>query len=356
MRQVERTCVLERGRKLAYFGGCDYYRLASHPAVQKSLEEGLRRYGLNVSASRLTTGNHRLYEELEERLARFFRFPAAVLVAGGYLSNLVAAQALAGQYLPILMDERAHPSLRDAAQLLGCPVKFFRHQDANDLARAVRACGREARPVVFTDGLFAHDGSTAPLDAYQQVMPPAGLLLVDDAHGAGTLGAHGRGTAEHLHAPTRRLVQTVTLSKAFGAYGGVILGPAWIKRKIYAGSRIFTGHTPLPLPLVCAALKSLELFSATPALRERLRENAAYVKARLRQAGVPVPDHPGPIMFLAPEKAAIVARLKKALRARGVYPSFIRYPGGPRHGYFRFAISSEHTRAQLDALISGLKE
>jgi 7-keto-8-aminopelargonate synthetase-like enzyme len=231
---------------------------------------------------------------------------------------LVAAQALAGEYSPVLMDARAHPSLRDAAQLLDCPVKFFRHKDAGVLARAARACGREARPAVFTDGLFAHDGSTAPLPAYQQVLPAAGLLLVDDAHGAGTLGAHGRGTAEHLQVSTRRMVQTVTLSKAFGAYGGAILGPAWLKRKIYARSRMFAGHTPLPLPLVCAARKSLELFSATPALRERLRANAAYVKARLRAAGVPVPDHPGPIVFLAPEKATTAARLIKALRARGV--------------------------------------
>ena len=355
LQQIDRTWVRYQGRRLAYFGGCDYYRLASHPAVLAAVRDGLRRYGLNVSASRLTTGNHALYEKLELDLARFFRFPAAVLVSCGYLADLVAAQALAGACSHALMDERAHPSLRDAAPFLGCPVKSFRHRDARDLARLVRRCGPNARPLVLTDGLFAHDGSVAPLDEYLDALPPAGLLLVDDAHGAGTLGAHGRGTAEHLSAPTRRVVQTCSLGKAFGAFGGAILGPEWLRRNIVASSRMFIGHTPPPLPLVCAALKAIDILRKHPALPRRLRANTEFVKSRLRDAGIPAPpEHPGPMVAVAPASVPAASRLRKALLAQGIYPSFIHYPGGPAAGYFRFALSSEHTRAQLERLVAAL--
>jgi 7-keto-8-aminopelargonate synthetase-like enzyme len=323
--------------------------------VLAALRDGLRRYGLNVAASRLTTGNHALYEELEFELARFFRFPSAVLVSCGYLADLVAAQALAGRCSHVLLDERAHTSLRDAAPVLGCPVKTFRHRDARDLARLARWCGPKARPLVLTDGLFAYDGSVAPLNEYLAAMPPEGLLLVDDAHGAGTLGAHGRGTAECVKAPTGRLVQTISLAKAFGAFGGAVLGPEWLRRKILSASRMFIGHTPPPLPLVSAALKSIDILRKEPALLRRLGENAEFVKSRLREAGLRAPpENPGPIVTMAPPSAAAVSRLKKALLARGVYPSFIRYPGGPAHGYFRFAISSEHSREQLERLVAAL--
>src|SRR3954468_6166429 len=98
LQQVDRTHVLSRRRKLVYFSGCDYFRLASHTKVKAALVAGLKRYGLNVAASRLTTGNHVLYEQLEKELARFFQVDTALVVSTGYLANLVAAQACAGSF------------------------------------------------------------------------------------------------------------------------------------------------------------------------------------------------------------------------------------------------------------------
>src|SRR6266446_4461308 len=109
LQQLDRTYVCFRNRKLSYFSGCDYFRLASHPKVIAALQTGVRKYGLNVAASRLTTGNHQLFGELEERLADFFKAESASLVSTGYMSNLVAAQALAGNFSHALMDERSHP-------------------------------------------------------------------------------------------------------------------------------------------------------------------------------------------------------------------------------------------------------
>src|SRR5258708_10376011 len=120
LQQVERTFVVRRGRKLSYFGGCDYFRLASHPAVLGAWRDGLGRYGLNVAASRATTGNHWLYETLEKRLAQFFGVESVLLVSCGYLANLAVAQTLAGGFSPGLVREGSPATPLGAARPLAC--------------------------------------------------------------------------------------------------------------------------------------------------------------------------------------------------------------------------------------------
>ncbi|NOS69777.1 MAG: pyridoxal phosphate-dependent aminotransferase family protein, partial [Verrucomicrobia bacterium] len=207
-----------RGRTLIYFGGCDYFRLASHPKILAAVGQGMKRFGLNVAASRMTTGNHALYPTLEKQLAQFFGAEAALLTGNGYVTNLIVAQALAGNYSHVLMDARAHASLQDAAQLFNCPVLTFKHRDVGDFRAALNRCGRGARPVLLTDGMFSHDGSVAPLALYLKLLPRDALVLLDDAHGAGTLGRRGRGTIEAARVSRARVVQCVTLSKAVGVY------------------------------------------------------------------------------------------------------------------------------------------
>ena len=351
LQQVDRTCVRYRRRKLAYFSGCDYFRLASHPKVIAALQAGVRRYGLNVAASRLTTGNHVLYRQLESALADFFAAESALVVPSGYATNLVVAQALAGTFSHALIDDKAHTSLADAARFLDCPVLKFKSRDAEALARAVHRCGPGSKLIVLTDGMFSGDGSAAPLAEYLEILPRDALLLVDDAHGAGVLGRTGKGALEHAGVSRRRIVQTVTLSKAFGAYGGAILGSAQFRQRVLDRSRMFVGSTPLPLPLAAAALAGVRILKADRSLRQRLLENAAYVKTALREAGLALAETPGPIVPLHPPRPREAVRLQRALLAAGIFPPFIRYPGGPPSGYFRFVISSEHRRAQLDGLI-----
>jgi len=354
LQQTSRTYVRFRQRTLSYFSGCDYFRLASHPRVIAALQAGVKKYGLNVAASRLTTGNHLLYRELEAHLAGFFAAESALLVSSGYMTNLVVAQALAGNFSHALIDAGSHPSLSDAARFLECPVLQFKSRDAEALARSVRRCGPQSKLLVLTDGMFSQDGSAAPLAEYLQVIPKDALILVDDAHGAGVLGRTGQGALEHAGVGRRRIIQTVTLSKAFGAYGGAILGTARFRQQILDRSRMFVGSTAPPLPLVNAALEGVRILKADKGLRRRLVGNAAYVKAVLREAGLPLAETPGPIVPLFPRRASEAARLNRALLAAGIYPPFIKYPGGPPGGYFRFVISSEHSRRQLDALVKVL--
>jgi 7-keto-8-aminopelargonate synthetase-like enzyme len=354
LQQVDRTYVLSQGRKLSYFAGCDYFRLGNHPTVLAAFHRGLDRFGGNVAASRMTTGNHALYAELERRLAGFFRAPAAVLVPTGYLSNLVVAQALQGEFARAFVDEAAHPSLLDAARLLKTGVVRFKHRDPEDLALKVRTAGQKGAALVMTDGMFARDGSVAPLRLYKKLLPTGTIILIDDAHGAGVLGSHGRGTPEFEQVSTRNLIQTITLSKGFGAYGGAVLCTSALRKKILGKSRMYIGSTPIPLPLVQAALAALKLLERGGAVRRRLLRKTAHVRRQLSKAGIAVENNPGPIISFVPRNRRQEAALRGELLAAGVYPSFIKYPGTPARGHFRFVVSSEHTIGQLDCLARAL--
>ncbi len=351
LQQVDRTYVIWKNRRLSYFAGCDYFRLASHPAVIASVKQGLAQYGLNVAASRLTTGHHALYTRTESALAAFFGAPAALLVGNGYATNLIAAQGLGDDFSHVLIDARAHASLRDSTRFFHCPIVEFKHRNPSDLARRLRG---KSKPLLLTDGVFSHNGEIAPLREYLKRLPRSGMILLDDAHSAGVLGAGGRGTAEYAGVPRRRIVQTVTLSKAFGVYGGAILCQRAARDKIVAGSRMFAGNTPLPLPLANAVLTSIGLLRSDQGLRCRLSRNVNQVKSALRAGGMAVPETPAPIIAVIPRNPSEIEALRKRLLARNVFPSFIRYPGAPEGGYFRFVISSEHTREQLDVLTASL--
>lgn len=352
LRQVGRTEVLWRRRRLAYFGGCDYFRLGSDPRVAAAIEEGWREHGLNVAASRMTTGNHPLYGKLEKAAARFFGAEAALLVSNGYLGNLVAAQGLEGIISATLIDERAHASLRDAARFLGAKIREFRHRDAASLDRALRRVRDRGRTAILTDGMFAQDGSIPPLADYRKVAGPEVLLWVDEAHAGGVLGRRGRGSCELEGVLAGRLLRTVTFSKAFGVYGGAVLGSREMTSRIIEKSTIAAGNTPLPLPLAAGVVRALEIVREDASFRERLRAHARLLR---ETAGEPGGDSTNPIysLTLEPNEAE---RLKRRLLRAGIYPCFIRYPGGPEGGAFRFALSSEHTRGQVERLARVIRE
>ena len=344
-----------RGRTLVQFSGCDYFRLARDPRLAAAAKKSLADTGLNVAASRLTTGDRKIYHQLEAALAKFFRCDAAVVLSDGYRAPLAVAQAFAGEFTHAFIDELAHGASLDAAQLLGCPVKKFPHRDAVALQKMFHRSGKIFRPVILTDGMFSADGAVAPLGAYLKILPRAGMIIVDDAHGLGLLGAHGRGAAELEHVSRDRVVQCGTLSKAFGAFGGVVLGSLALREKILARSRSYAGATPLPPPLAGAALAAVGILSGDQSRRKKIAANTAGLRAQLRQAGWEIPETPGPIVRLPVLNTAEERRLKKSLLAAGIYPPFLKY-GAAKHGTFRFVISSEHTCAQLQLLAATLKK
>ncbi len=342
-----------RGRTLTYFSGCDYFRLARNPQVAAAAVLSLKQNGLNVAASRFTTGNHKIYAQLESALAKFFRAETAVLFPDGYFAPLAVAQAFAGEFTHAFVDELAHGALLDADRMLDCPVQTFKHRDVANLKKALTKYGRKTRPIILTDGMFSHDGSAAPLRDYLKILPANGMILVDDAHGAGVLGATGRGTLEFENVSGERVVQCVTLSKAFGTYGGAVLATQALREKVLSRGRVFVGTTPLPPPLAGAALASLKILRSETSRRKKLFQNTAYVRTKLRAAGWEISETPGPIVRLRVMNETEVRDLKTRLLAAGIYPPFLKY-GAAAQGVFRFVISSQHTKAQLDNLVEVL--
>src|ERR1700743_2396021 len=165
-----------RGRTLTYFSGCDYFRLARNPQVAAAAVAALKENGLNVAASRFTTGNHKIYAQLEGELARFFRTETAVLFPDGYFAPIAVAQAFAGKFTHVFVDELAHGALLGAARMLDCPLQKFKHRDIADLEKTLAKLGRKARSLLMTDGMFSHDGSVAPLRDYLKILPADGMI------------------------------------------------------------------------------------------------------------------------------------------------------------------------------------
>src|SRR5580765_1963982 len=181
------------------------------------------------------------------------------------------------------------------------------------------------------------------------------MLVADEAHGAGVLGKTGKGTIEYagVSRDRHRVIQTLTLSKAFGAYGGAILGTAKLRKAILERSALFAGHTPVPLPLAAAAMESILLLLQTgKVLRGRLHENSRWLKERLQELGFPAEavSKPGPIIYLMPKSSKEVKGLERAFLKAGILPPITRYPGLPQQGYVRIVVSSEHTRRDLDGV------
>ncbi|MCS7090187.1 MAG: pyridoxal phosphate-dependent aminotransferase family protein [Verrucomicrobiota bacterium] len=345
---------LRRGNQLLLdFGGCDYLRMAQSPKVKRALLHSIQRQGWNTAASRLTTGNHPLYRRAELKLARFFGSEDAVLLPTGYLAPVVAAQALAGSFTHAFLDEAAHVCLQDAAAFLRCRVWTFAHRDPQHLERLVQRAGSNARIVVLTDGVFGWSGSVAPLPAYLRALPAGSKVLVDDAHAVGVLGTNGQGTLEWWGISRRRVIQTVTLSKALGLYGGLVLCSQALREGIVQHAAAFGGGTPLPLPFVAALETAMEELRQRLPLRQTAMHHAERLRAALRKAGWQVHDSPTPIVTLFPAHVQQARQLCRVLERVGIHPPWTCYPGHPA-GYFRFVLTPYHKPGHVNRLLEAL--
>ncbi|HLK56898.1 MAG TPA: aminotransferase class I/II-fold pyridoxal phosphate-dependent enzyme, partial [Chthonomonadaceae bacterium] len=219
---VGQTGVLYEGQEYTFFGGNDYHRFSRHPEVVAALAEAVQRYGINCAGSRITTANHPLYLELEAKVAAFLGAEAAAVVSAGYLSATVLMQAVAAQYDVLFLDEIAHACLVDAAYQSGKRILRFRHRDCVQLKwRMEQTLPTGQKPLLLTDGVFASTGALAPLQEYVALMEAyGGKVLVDDAHGVGVLGLTGKGTWEEAGIGRDAILQSGTLSKGLGGFGG----------------------------------------------------------------------------------------------------------------------------------------
>jgi 7-keto-8-aminopelargonate synthetase-like enzyme len=373
------TSIVLGGRRLLSFAGCNYLGLAHDPRLISALAKGLEQDGISVGASRATTGNSDAHEELECDVARFLRCEAALLAPDGYLANLVIAQGLSADHDLALVDERAHSSLRDALAASRWRVVEYDHASATSAAERLRrslavegrglsgpsspdrteSSGLPPRVAIFTDGVFPASSRVAPLRELLELLPtPGGTLVVDDSHATGVLGAHGRGTCEHLELSDPRVVITTTLSKALGCFGGLIVGSHERIRAARERSRAFVGSSPIPPALARAGSAAVAALASDPSRIDRLRANVAALRSRFHELDLPAPEIDLPVFPFTLESIERMQRVHEDLIERGILAPYIRYPDGmdDRRGYFRIALSSEHTCEDIDRLAAELAQ
>jgi glycine C-acetyltransferase/8-amino-7-oxononanoate synthase len=297
---------------------------------------------------------------VEERAAAFFGTPKARYIVSGYLGNFFLVHALGEDYDAVFVDEISHYSVFDAIRSVGKPITPFAHLDAEDLKRKLKKSLKPGQiPLVITDGVFPVTGAMAPLADYAGVLADyRGLLCVDDSHGVGIVGPHGRGSLEHWGLCGGTFYFAGTLSKAFGGFGGIIPGDARLSEKIARNVRVPLGASPPPIPAAAASEAGIRILTEHPELRERLWANTARLRAGLRGLGFPVEDSPVPIVPVPPLAEIDLAKVQRKLQEQGILVKYVP-PGGysdaPPHGALRIAVFSQHTPDQLDRLLGALR-
>ena len=347
------------GKDYLYFAGTGYYQLQSNKEVVEAAVDAVRKYGISSATSRTINGSTPLILKLENRLAQFFQAEDAAYLPSGYLSNLAGFQALdaLGVYDVIFIDELAHYSNMAGARATGKKVVRFRHLDEKDLEKKIeKKAGKGLRPLIVSDGLFPIWAEIPPVPAYLQLAEKYdGAVWVDDAHGAGILGENGRGVYEHFGLVSPRLFGGGTLSKAFGAYGGFVTGNAGFIQAVKTGD-VMRGTNSPPAALAGAALRGLELVKNNPELRKRLRSNALYLKEKIKGIGIETDQTDLPIVTFSYESAEKMQEIQKKLMEKGIYIQFVKYVGSGADGVLRMVVSSAHSKAEIDFLVSMLRK
>jgi 8-amino-7-oxononanoate synthase len=286
--------VTRNGRTLLSFCSNDYLNLSQHQAVKRAAAAAAEKYGAGAGASRLVTGSHPLYAELEARLARLKGTEAACVFGSGYLANAGIIPALAGRNDLILTDELAHASMHSGARLSGATIKTFRHNDVAHLRSLLDAERvRFKHALIVTEGVFSMDGDLAPLPELSDAADRYDAwLMSDDAHGIGILGG-GRGSAFVTDPPAHVPLQMGTLSKAIGSYGGYLCASRDVIDLMHNRARTLIYSTGLPPAAIGAAIAALDIietepdYAALPVQKARAFTRAANLPAA-ESAIVPV--------------------------------------------------------------------
>jgi 8-amino-7-oxononanoate synthase len=339
--------------RLLSFSCNDYLNLTQHPAIKKAAIAGIEEYGAGSGASRLVTGNHPLYAELEARLAEFKQTEAACVFGSGYLANTGIIPALIGSDGLVLLDEFSHACIYAGAQLSRGQVKTFRHNDL-DHARALLAehRSRHDHALIVTDGVFSMDGDIAPLEALLTLAEQFDAwLMSDDAHGIGVVGG-GRGSSFSDNSHVAVPLQMGTLSKAIGSYGGYLCASASVIELMRNRARTLIYSTGLPPASVAAAIAALDLIEREPAYAAL---PVAKAKAFTRRAGLPEAQSPIVPIVIGDEEAALSA--SQALERQGFLVVAIRPPTVPAGtARLRLTFTAQHPDNEIERLADIVRE
>jgi glycine C-acetyltransferase len=351
MRQLESGAnahVTVEGRPMLMFSSNNYLGMANHPKVKEAAIRAIRKYGTGACSARLMGGTFRLHEELEERLADWEGQEAAVIYSSGYVSNVATLSTLLAKDDMVFVDEQVHASLVDGLRFAQIPFRAFAHNDPADLKKKLTAYNGSGQKTIIVDGVYSMEGDIAKLPEVHALAKRHGaLLILDEAHGSGVLGASGRGTAEHFGLHGKIDVVVGTLSKALGGVGGFAAGPRVMIDYLKHNARGFVFSAAMP-PAICASIMAaLDVIETEPQWLSQLHVNARQLREGLQKQGWDTGLSESPIIPVILGDDMKTYEMTRALFEQGIYVSPITYPG-VKKGAARLRMSVMATHSSDD--------
>lgn len=346
--------VVIAGVRRLMLGSNNYLGLSTHPHVRAGARAALDRYGTSCSGSRFLNGTLDLHEELEGRLAAFLRKPAAAVISTGYQTNLATLGGLLQRDDVAVMDKQNHASLYEGVMISRCRIKRYEHLDAAECDSVLAGINPAKNAAIITDGVFSMEGDLAPLPELVALKKKHGArLFVDDAHGLGTMGEHGRGTCEHFGVEDDVDVILGTFSKSFASLGGVVAGPREVIEFIKHHGRSLIYSASMAPANAGAALAALDLIENDPEPRERLRLNVKRMREGLIQLGFQVGETETPVLPIYIGEEMRMLPFWKMLFDEGIYTNAVIPPAvAPEDTLIRTSFMASHTPEMIDRALS----
>jgi glycine C-acetyltransferase len=340
---------------LLNFCANNYLGLADHPAMIAAAQQALERWGFGMASVRFICGTTQIHKELERRIAHFLGTEDAILYGSCFDANGGLFETLLGPEDAVISDELNHASIIDGVRLCKATRLRYANRDMADLEAKLRESQASRHRLIATDGVFSMDGYVAPLDAIVELAERyQALVMVDDSHAVGFMGATGAGTPELFGVQDRVDIVTGTLGKALGgASGGYTAAHKEIVEMLRQRSRPYLFSNSLAPSITAAGIAMLDLLETSGELLQRLRENTAYFRSEMVARGFEIPESDHPIVPIMIGDAIEAAAMADRLLAEGIYVRAFSYPVVPRgKARIRTQMSAAHSRDDLDQAIT----
>ena len=343
------------GQEVINFCANNYLGLSSHPTVIESAHKTLESHGFGMSSVRFICGTQDIHKELEEKISKFLGTEDTILYAAAFDANGGVFEPLFGAEDAIISDSLNHASIIDGVRLCKAVRYSYANNDMADLEERLKEAQAQRFRIIVTDGVFSMDGYIAQLDKIVELAEKYdALVMVDDCHSTGFLGKTGRGTAEHCGVQGKIDIITGTLGKALGgAMGGFTSGKKEIIDLLRQRSRPYLFSNSLAPAIVGAGIAVMDLLSSTTELRDKLMDNTAYFRAKMKEAGFDIKEGIHPICPIMLYDARLSQTFAEKLLAEGIYVIGFFYPVVPKEqARIRVQISAAHEKHHLDQAIA----
>ena len=340
------------GRQVLNLCSNNYLGLANHPRLKEAARAALDTYGVGPGAVRTIAGTMHIHEELENRLSAFKKVEATVVLQSGFNANQAVIPTIVGVEDVILSDELNHASIIDGVRLGKAQRRVWKHRDVEDLrARLEEPEVQKCRTrLIITDGVFSMDGDVAPLDRIVEAAEEFdAVVMVDDAHGEGVLGSHGRGIVDHFGMHGRCQIEVGTLSKAFGVVGGFVSGSKTVVDYVKQQGRPFLFSSSLSPADTAAAIAAVDLLEESDEPVRKLWDNTDYFKKGMADLGFDTGVTETPIVPVMLYEAETAQAFSRSLFDKGFFAMAIGFPTVPTgKARIRVMMTAAHTADDLD--------